>query len=200
MTLNVLHLPERIDREELFRMEFTKQGVYDFKVWDGIRNHISFVGISAAHKRIVRDAMTRGLKKCLICEDDIKFTCGTSFKYFLDKEPDDYDIYLGGIYMGTINEDNTVDDFSGLTLYMIHERYYQAFLDTPMLNHIDRAQSEQDPDNPGRRRPRGRFIVCDPFVVTQWTTFSDCQNAMIDHSHWLSGRRLYNDKNLPPKI
>lgn len=195
--LNIIHLPHRIDREELFMRELSEQGIATYKLWPGItHDQISFVGIGAAHKQIVRNAKTQGFKKVLIAEDDLRFTCKTSFKYFLDNEPPDYDIYLASIYMGKLNDDNTVDDFSGLTLYMVHERYYQRFLDTPILDHIDRAQAENDPENPGVRRPRGKFVVCNPFACIQWTTYSENHKCIMQHNQWLDGRRLYNDKNL----
>jgi hypothetical protein len=195
--LNILHLPHRIDREELYLREFADQGIDTYKVWDGIINEqIPFAGIGAAHKRIVRAAKTLGHPKVVICEDDLRFTCKTSFKYFLENEPEDYDIYLASIYMGKLNVDNTVDDFSGLTLYMVHERYYDRFLATPMMDHIDRAQSVNDPDKPGIRIPRGKFVVCNPFACIQWTTYSENHKCIMPHNQWLDGRRLYNDKNL----
>lgn len=193
--INVIHLPERIDREQLFLKEFAEQGITSYRIWPGIINHISFVGISAAHKQIVRDAKTRGLPKVLIAEDDVKFTSKTSFEYFLNNEPGDCDIYLSSFYMGTLKPDNTVDDFSGLTLYIVYERYYQTFLDTPLLNHIDRAQAEQDPGNPAMRRPRGIFKVCYPFTTTQYITWSDNHKALMQHDVWMQGKKLYNDKN-----
>ena len=190
--LHVLHLPERIDREELFMREFCQQGIATYRIWPGIKHDVVFAGISAAHKQIVRYAKTVGLKSIVICEDDIKFTHPTSFEYYLKNTPEDFDLYLGSVYMGTLNPDNTVDDFSGLTLYTVHERYYDKFLATPQMNHIDRAQAEQDPDNPAIRKPRGIFKVCYPYAAIQYLTFSNQHNSVVDHRVWLQGRRLYN--------
>jgi hypothetical protein len=198
MTLNIIHLQHRIDRAELLSAELAKQNITDYKIWDGVVHDIPFVAIGTAHKRIVRDAKTQGLKRVLIAEDDLRATCSASFKYFLEHEPENYDLYLSSIYMGKLNEDNTVDDFSGLTLYMVHERYYDTFLATPQLNHIDRGQAEQDPDNPALRRPRGKFVVCNPFTFTQWTTYSDNHKSLMQHDIWMQGRKLYNDKNIQP--
>ncbi len=41
-------------------------------------------------------------------EDDVRFTNPNSFKYFLENKPKDFDIYLSGIYLGEILEDNSV--------------------------------------------------------------------------------------------
>jgi hypothetical protein len=37
----------------------------------------------------------------------------------------------GGISYGLIGEDQTVSDFSGTHLYMIHESFYDTFLSIP---------------------------------------------------------------------
>jgi hypothetical protein len=194
-TLNIIHLPHRIDREELYNRELAIQGITNYQIREGVVHDNTFIAIATAHKRIVREAKTMGLKKVLIGEDDLKFTCPTSFQYFLDNEPADYDLYLASIYMGTVKEDNTVDDFSGMTLYMVHERYYDLFLATNMMGHIDREQAQVDPDNPGVRKPRGKFVVCQPFPCIQWLTYSDQHKAVVDHTIWMQGKKLYNDKN-----
>ncbi len=182
--LNIIHLPERIDRRELLDRELITQSITNFKIWNGIRNQQAvFAGISAAHKQIVRYAKTVRDKKVMIAEDDIRFTCHGAFQYFLDNEPEDYDLYLASIYMGTLKEDNTVHDFSGLTLYMVHERFYDTFLGINPMNHLDRALAG-----------KGLFCVCNPFAAVQWTTASDCKGGdIIDHTVWLRGRKLFNN-------
>lgn len=183
-TINIIHLPERADREELYMMEFARQGIIDYKIWPGIRNvHATFAGISAAHKQVVSHAKRSGLKEILIGEDDLKFTSPNAFKYFVENKPEDYDMYLASIYTGWINqEDNTVKDFSGMTLYFIHERFYDKFLGVPLMNHIDRALANL-----------GRYFVCEPFSCIQYCTFSDQKLAIVNHAHLLKGRKLYND-------
>lgn len=183
--VNVIHLPEREDRKERFIEEFARQGVYDYKVWPGVRNiHATFAGISSAHKQIVSHAKRTGLEKILIAEDDLRFTSTDSFKFFLENEPADYDLYLASVYTGFLNEENIVSDFSGMTFYMIHNRFYDKFLSAYPMNHIDREMKD-----------RGKFVVCNPFTVIQWTTFSDQRNEMINYSHLLTGRKLYNNAN-----
>ena len=83
-------------------------------------------------------------------------------RFFLYKKPRDYDIYLASTYYGTLKENNTIEEFSGLTFYFVHSRFYNTFLSMPEDKHLDRAL-----------RKKGKFIVCNPFTVIQYNGFSD---------------------------
>ena len=65
-------------------------------------------------------------------EDDVYFPAQDGFEYFLKNKPDDFDIYLGGIYLGSdkVKEMNQRirHRFSGLHCYIVHERFYDTFL------------------------------------------------------------------------
>ena len=57
MTLNIIHLPGRVDRMKLLLKELAQQHIVDYKIWEGIVNDsIVEQGISQAHKRIVKFA------------------------------------------------------------------------------------------------------------------------------------------------
>lgn len=182
-TLNIIHLPHRIDRWELLQRELVSQEITNYKIWEGVVHpQATFAGISSAHKRIVREAKTMGLPYVLIGEDDLRFTAPGAFRYFLDHVPEDYDLYLASIYIGTIKEDNTVRDFSGLTLYLVNERFYDVFLGVKIMNHLDRELAG-----------RGRFVVVDQFCAVQYTTYSDNSKGLINNQPLLNGRRLFNN-------
>lgn len=138
--VNIIHLKERVEREELYKRECTEQGICHYKVWEGIKNS-SFVqtGICQSHKQIIKDAKNRGLQETIIMEDDVKFTSLNAFNYALDNKPKDYDAYFMGISGGDIDEINkTVIGFSGLFCYMVHERFYDIFLEADEGSHLDR--------------------------------------------------------------
>jgi hypothetical protein len=140
MNLNIIHLPHRVDRLKTLNKELAEQQITDYKIWDGIIDpDLPCKGISKAHKQIIIFAKKETLSEILIAEDDIHFTSSGAFKYFLSMKPTSYDIYLGGIIWGKIKEDNSVDDFSGNTLYMVNESFYDVLLSTPENEDFDRA-------------------------------------------------------------
>ena len=74
MNINIIHLPERIDRMKSLRKELHKQNISEYEIWDGIiDSEITVRGISKAHKRIVQYAKDNCLPEVLIGEDDLHF-------------------------------------------------------------------------------------------------------------------------------
>jgi len=174
-------LPEREDRFILLQRELELQNISSFKIWNGIIDEQSTVkGISLAHKQIVQYAKNSKLPSILIAEDDIKFTDQGAFDFFLKSIPNVFDLYLGGIIWGEIREDNSVTDFSGIMLYLIHERFYDAFLDISKSYHLDRSLKN-----------KGRFIVCNPMVAIQHNGLSDNSKRMMNYEVYLKGKKLY---------
>lgn len=184
-TVNVIHDNLRVDRAELMYRELYEQEIYNFQLWPAIFDErATFAGISQAHKKIVRNAKQNKYPYVIIAEDDLRFTAKGAYKYWLSKKPKDFDIYLAGIYTGDIKEDNTVDDWSGLTLYIVSERFYDTFLNVTIMNHLDRTLARL-----------GKYVVCNPFAAIQWTTWSSNKQAMICHSGLLKGRTLWNGEH-----
>lgn len=181
MLLNIIHLEIRIDRRIALDIELQKQEISAFRIWDGIINEANpRTGISKAHKQIISKAKESGLHSVLIAEDDIKFTAKGAFEYFLNNIPADFDLYLGGITHGKINSEKVVNDFSGLTLYLIHNRFYNTFLDTAEDLNIDRALAG-----------KGKYVVCDPFVAIQHNGYSDNMQIHCEYDLCYKGRKLY---------
>ncbi|MGB3946340.1 MAG: hypothetical protein WBM13_00025 [Bacteroidia bacterium] len=163
--------------------ELQEQGISEFQIWNGIiDSEITERGISKAHKQIIQYAKDNCLPEVLIGEDDLHFTGKNAFKFFLANVPSDYDIYLGGIYYGRLKSDNTVEDFSGLTLYMVNERFYDTFLSVSENVHLDRAL-----------RNKGRFVVCNPLVVVQHNGFSDNVKEEVNYDSFLIERKLFSN-------
>lgn len=185
MKINILHTSNRMDRYESFTYQLKEQNITDYKIWEGIVDRqMSFRGICLSHKMMVLDAKARGEKELLVMENDCKFFDIGAFQYFMDNKPEDFDMYLGNIFDGHIKEDNTVHTFSGLTLYIIHERFFDKFLSVKNESNIDREIGGM-----------GKFVVCNPMVCTQIGGLS-CNTKMIaekDYTSKLIGRKLYSN-------
>lgn len=116
----------------------------------------------------------------MIAEDDILFSAVGAFKYYINNTPEDFDIYLGGVVYGKII-DNIVNDFSGLTLYMVNSRFYDAFLALPEKEHLDQAL-----------RGKGLFKVCAPMIVKQSAGYSDNTKRYMDYTRFYEDRCFFN--------
>jgi hypothetical protein len=183
MVLNIIHLPHRTDRLKLLEQELVEQNISQFQIWDGVVHESNpQKGISQAHKQIVKYAKEANLSEVLIAEDDLHFTSKGAFDYFIKSKPVDYDIFLGGILDGVVNVDNTIDDFSGTTLYIVNSQFYDVFLSVPENINIDRAL-----------RHRGKFIVCNPLVATQHNGFSDNIRQFCVYDLNLGGRIYFGN-------
>jgi hypothetical protein len=173
MLLNIIHLETRSDRWSVLIEEIKSQGITDYRIWPGIQTLQPKTGISNAHKQIVAHAQAFGQPQVIIGEDDLRFTAKNSYRYFLEQLPIDFDLYLGGIMYGKIKTDKTVNRFAGLTLYMVHQRFYETFLQLPDNKHLDQAL-----DN------KGRYIVCDPMVITQYDGYSDNHKKIREYDYY----------------
>lgn len=181
MRINIIHLAHRIDRLKSLLKELECQNITDFMLWNGIIDpHITVRGISQAHKQVVRNAKNDGLREVLIAEDDLRFTANGAFEFFIKNKPENFDLYLASIYFGKISESNIVQDFSGLTFYIIAQNFYDTFLNTPEYDNIDRLL-----------KGKGKFIVCNPFTVIQYNGFSDNVKTHCNYQKFLRDYKLY---------
>lgn len=163
MRLNIIHLLHRKDRLNLLLKELESQNISDYLIWDGVTKYDNPTrNISEAHKSIVRHAKSQGYSEVLIAEDDIHFLYPNAFRYYLQFKPTDFDMYLGSVSSGKVSNDNIVNDFSGLTMYIIKDKFYDVFLQAETTNQIDRGL-----------RGLGKFVVCNPFVAIQHNGYSD---------------------------
>lgn len=180
MKINVIH-GGRIERKESFLTQFEQQGIVDYEIWFGIHDKHSIVRtINLSHKQIVEYAQLRGDKMVCIAEDDILFTHPDSYKYFLDNIPQDFDIYLGGIYTGHIEPDNSVKSFTGFHLYIVHERFYETYLSTDKDTHIDISLANL-----------GKYILCNPMAAIQLNGFSSNTGKEMNYDFLLANKQLY---------
>ncbi len=182
MFTGIIHDGSNTGRYNRLVKELEWQGIKDYHIFPAIHDIRSTKkGINLAHKQIIEYAQVAGFEEMCVMEDDIKFCHPNSFNYFLKMKPKDYDLYLGGIYVGEILPDNTVTSFSGFHLYVCHSRFYEKFLATPDDAHIDREMTGL-----------GKYIVCEPFAAIQHNGFSSNTGKMEVYDNLLQGRNLYN--------
>lgn len=136
--------------------------------------------INAAHKQIVIDAYEKGLPEVCIGEDDISFSSAGAWDYFLSQKPKEFDIYLGGIFLGDEGENGIVDDFTGMTLYIVSSRFYETFLSTDPNEHIDRSLAY-----------KGLYYVCKPFVCTQHEGISSNTGKWESYQYLQRNRQFF---------
>ncbi len=180
MTAHIIHNPSRTDRLKLLENELVTQGIEDYIFFPAVKGKNPMEGISKAHKNVVRYAKENKMPEILIFEDDVKFTAEGAFDFFLKNKPEQFDLYLSGIYFGIIKTDGTVNNFASLHCYIIREQFYDKFLSVSENENIDRAVKN-----------KGKFVVCYPFAAIQHMTYSDNKNKVVNYANFLKGRRLY---------
>ncbi len=174
MRLNIIHLVHRTDRKENLLQEIANQCITNYRLWDGIITEEGKRGIALAHKQVVRDALINELPYVIIAEDDIKFTALNGYHCFHEHIPNEFDLYLGGVMYGKVYADNSVNRFAGLTLYAIHQKFYKTFLELSDDTHLDQALDH-----------KGKYIVCNPFVVTQYDGYSDNHKKRMEYKYYV---------------
>lgn len=179
MVLNVI-CGNRGERLPRLMNEIKTQNI-DYNLWEGVFDPKSVIrSINLAHKKIVQYAKDTNMECICIAEDDVQFTCPTSYKYFIENIPQEYDLYLGGIYLGDIQEDKSVKHFTGMHLYIIHNKFYDTFLSTDPNTHIDIALADL-----------GYYKVCNPFAAIQFNGFSANTGKEENYDAIISNRELY---------
>jgi hypothetical protein len=182
----IIHRQSDYDRLPRLFNELQTQGIVRFDFWEGVYDVMSVKrGINLAHKQIVLNAKQRNLEEVLIFEDDIRFCGNGAFDEYLRNKPVQYDIYLGGIYLGEIDQFNKVKSFSGLHCYCVHNRFFDKFLSMPDDEHLDRILEN-----------KGEYYVSYPFTSIQYNGVSSNTRKEENYDHLLNGRLLYNNFQL----
>lgn len=180
--LNIIHKSEQVERMKLLKKELEEQCINEYNLWEGIYHSESVVrGINLAHKQIVEWAKENNLGEALIAEDDIKFCGKGAFDFYINNKPDDFDLYLAGVFLGEVDENNVTKKFTGMTLYMVNNRFYDEFLSTDEHEHIDIALAY-----------KGVYKVCNPFVATQHNGLSSNSGRYENYNHIFENRKLYS--------
>lgn len=201
-TLNIIHLSaghfinDSLDKQKALNNrldsvmnEIREQNISPFKIWDAIYNEkLPFVGCCQSHKAIVRDAKERGLDMCLICEDDVKFTAPGAYQYFIDNIPESFDLYLGMSYSLIDYPNGVVNDyFDGMSIYLVHSRFYDDFLAINEFDHLDRQLS--------RMVDKKEFRICQPYICQQADGYSFIAKISREYGWRLKDKPLFQKKS-----
>lgn len=139
--------------------EFIVQGITKYKFHEAtVLRHSVVDSIAASHKKIVQDYKDRGIKECIIMEQDGTFTSPNAWKFFLENKPKSFDLYLWGSLIVPISNHCVC----GFQLYIISEKFYDRFLSVPNNLHIDNAMDDL----------KGDYHFCYPFPCLQRPGFS----------------------------
>lgn len=163
--VHIINLPKRTDRLLSVVNQSRWQG-FPIKIWNGIEDKLTQAeNINMAHKQIVRWAKENKLPRIIIAEDDIVFTGQNGFNYFISKIPKSFDLFLSMVYSAEVVDNKILNGFSGLTMYVVHERFYDFFLSIPDHVHIDRWL--------GQSAHEKEYYVCHPYPCKQTGGYSD---------------------------
>lgn len=178
--VNIIHDDNQFKRMEVLLTELKTQGIANYKIWDAVHAETIIKSINLAHKQIVQDAKEKELPYVMIAEDDIQFVDEGAYDYYISQMPKDFDLYLAGIFLGVLQEDNTVKEFTGMTLYMVHRNFYNTFLAVDENEHIDQAL-----------RNKGKYVVCNPFTVRQHNGMSSNARQHCNYDSLFINRKMY---------
>lgn len=186
MTANIIHDNRTIGKYPSLIEELIRQGIGKYLIWEAVINKKTVVeSINASFKMIVRQAKKSEWKEVLIFEDDIMFPAEDGFKYFLANKPESFDVYIGGTYFLDKPDEwrppvVKVNEWVGNHCIIIHEKYYDKFLELPDDKHIDTVNSG-----------KGDFYVCFPFAALQRPGFSRNNMAICNYNSQLNENYIH---------
>jgi len=199
--LHIIHNRENKIRSERLHYELNRQGITKFTIVDaemapaGTPQEERTKYILRSHKKALTEGIfyNQGLKQnpgfVIIAEDDVRMLAPDAYHYFMKgfkKLPEDWDIYLGGVYtgVGMVNYDgySKINHFfAGLQLYAINEKFYDAYLncndpfhDTWLVKH-----------------GKANAYVINPFAAIQYNGFSDQRQMVVNDDHHIKDFKVY---------
>jgi len=165
------------DRQRLLK-EFYEQGIDDFIFHPAtVLKDCVVDSIAESHKAIVRQAKEEGLPEVIVAEQDISFTCPTAWHYFMSNKPKEFDLWLWGSYIIPLSNNQVC----GFQLYIVAEKFYDAFLSVPKNQHIDTYMNEL----------KGDYKYCYPFPALQRSGFSANNKCEVNYNSILSEQDIY---------
>lgn len=180
--VHTINLDKREDRLLSISKQAKQQG-FALKIWRGEEGDVPFKNINKSFRKIVQYAKDNGDHYAIIMEDDCVFHSFQSFDYFIKNMPVDFDLYLGMIYSGTVDENHRIlNGYSGNTLLCVHSRFYDEFLSAPADVHYDRWC--------GLHAFKRLYYVCHPYVCRQMNGYSDNRRQEGVYDIYLEGKEF----------
>ncbi len=186
MKVNIIHNADDTERARLLDIQIQGQGIMA-EFWPSIKGRIDL-----AHKQIIKNAMLNDIPMVCVGEDDLFFPYEYGYEYFINKMPDDFDVYVSGVYNhdeSFPNKDNILKRFAGLHLYIVHQRFYQKFLDLDCSQEsIDNAIGTLALKN------ECKVVCCYPYAAIQQELSSTnpiCIGAVNPHKAYFNSSNTY---------
>lgn len=183
--INIIYDERQSDDYARLLEEFIGQSIIPkYKFWNCIINKDSVVkSINASHKMIVNWAKDNKMDYVVIAEQDLHFSCPTSWEYFLRNKPFNYDIYLACSYIkNSIPNTEVLENLiCGFHLYILNSCYFDTFLSVPDDQHIDTAVGDL----------KGNFVFCKPFPALQRVGFSANNKTIVNYNAILQPEDIY---------
>lgn len=172
-------------RQDNLLIELKNQNITDYSLIPGFYDPINTKqAIHKGHHAIVQMAKDKGYENVLIAEDDCCFTSPNSFQYFLSQIPKSYDLFFSLIYAGDIVNNRVMNGFSGgCTLYSIHSRFYDVFLEQALNSHVDREL--------GNLCFKYEYFVVPQYCVVQRGGWSFNLKQSMFYDAYLVDKKLY---------
>lgn len=167
----------------------SKEQGFACRFWEGvIDSRGGWAGINLSFRKIVEWAKENNLSHVIIGEDDLQFSAPFAWQYYLGQMPDDFDIYSGGIYSGTVKEGRIINGWSGNTLITVHHNFYDEFLKISAealveADHFDRRL--------GRYAYKNNYRIIDKYVCYQMQGYSDNHRRETKHTAFLEEMNLF---------
>ena len=186
--LTILHLQRRQDRMPNVLKQLEQQQIDFYSIHEAI-DATEFKmpvkkAITQGHKRIIQSAKNNNLPYCIVAEDDLVFTGNGAWNYFIGNMPESFDLYFGLIYQGTVENNRVLNGMSGvMTLYVVHQRFYDFFLSIPDDCHVDREL--------GQTAYKHEYYVSPKICVVQSGSYSDNLRRSMNYDVYLDGKEVY---------
>jgi len=194
----------RRDDIAICERELQRQGITQYGLWPAVTSGFDTVEahIAASHKNVIRQAQEMNLLEVCVMESDVWFPAKGAWDYFLRNKPAEFDIWLAGAYRTAIGMEDlrryssfkkskrgpleplTIEFWAGMHCYIMHQRYYNTFLESPE-GHIDVIQEG-----------RGRFRLCYPFAALQRFSWSATHKSYQDYNGELLPCDIYGGRDL----
>lgn len=165
-------------------------GAGEVVFFPGVYAHsLSTANICMAHLSIIQSAKSKGFDVALCAEDDVQFTCDSSFQYFnsLIKElPADWDVFISGAYyyrpQKLTSPISKLDKFSSLHLYAVNSKFFDRMLQADPSFHIDNWISRYSGAN---------VYMSYPMTAVQNAGYSENYKKQVDYSARIMDHDIY---------
>lgn len=181
MEVHCINLKHRADRKESAINQSKEQG-FEIIFWEGIYDESlpPCTCISRSFKKIISFAKENELPQICVMEDDCVFTAPGAWQYFLDNIPSYFDMYIASYYSGLETYNHRIEDFRGMTLIIVHSKFYDKFIALPEDKNIDHALSYH-----------GEYFVSPLFAAIQCPGYSDQMKKHVDYTNKMPEHKLF---------